>query len=121
MGMISGQRTAELLHHCTGRRSWRDAMLSRSLPGCSSCELLANGHPGWSVPSDARSAAAEVVLRATNIGPMELEPGESIPPTGRRIAVSAAWFFGFDKAGLVIAERDYFDTAELLSQLGLND
>ncbi len=69
--------------------------------------------------SDERSAAIAVVLRATNTGALELGPGESMPATGRRMELPAAWFFEFDADGRVVVERDYFDTAAFMAQLGL--
>ena len=69
--------------------------------------------------SEGSRVAVEVVLRATNTGSIDLGDGEPIQPTGRRIEVPAAWIFEFGPDGLVSAERDYFDTAALMSQLGL--
>lgn len=69
--------------------------------------------------TDERSAVIEVVLRATNTGPIEMGPGELLPATGRRIELPAAWFYEYDADGLVTAERDYFDTATLMAQLGV--
>ena len=71
--------------------------------------------------SGDRVAVVEVVLRATNTGPMEMGPGQFLPATNRRVALPAAWFFEFNEDGLVLTERDYFDTAALMSQLGLEE
>jgi steroid delta-isomerase-like uncharacterized protein len=65
------------------------------------------------------TAAVEVVLRARNTGPLELGPGNSLPATQRRIELPAAWFYAYDENGLIRIERDYFDTALLMAQLGL--
>jgi steroid delta-isomerase-like uncharacterized protein len=70
--------------------------------------------------SSNSSAAVEVVLRATHTGPFEIGPEESIPATNRRVELPAAWFIDFDEGGRVLTERDYFDTAAFMSQLGLN-
>ncbi len=70
--------------------------------------------------SDDRGAAVEVVLRATHTGAIDLGGGQPVPPTGRRIEVPSAWFFEVGPDGLVITERDYFDTATFMSQLGLD-
>ena len=72
-----------------------------------------------SLTSDQARAVAEVVLRATNTGAIDLGDGGKIPATGRRIEVAAVWIFDFDTDGLVLAERDYFDTAALMAQLGI--
>lgn len=71
------------------------------------------------VAGDENSVVAEVVLRATNTGPIDLGEGEPVPATGRRIEVPAVWIFDFGPDGLVTAERDYFDTASMMAQLGL--
>lgn len=72
----------------------------------------------WLTRDDDR-AVAEVTLRATNTGPLDLGGGDALPATGRRIEVAAAWVFEFGPDGLVTAERDYFDTAALMAQLGI--
>ena len=66
-----------------------------------------------------RSVAAEVVLRATNSGPLDLGGEEPVPATGRRIEIPAVWVLDLGVDGLVVEERDYFDTAAFISQLGL--
>ena len=63
-------------------------------------------------------AIAEVVLNATNDGPLDVGAGE-VPPTGRRIEVPMVWSLDLDGDGLVAEERDYFDTARIMQQLGL--
>jgi steroid delta-isomerase-like uncharacterized protein len=73
-----------------------------------------------STTSEHERIAVEVVLRATNSGSLDLGGGEPIPATGRRIEVPAVWVFEFDAAGLIRAERDYFDTSTMLAQLGLD-
>jgi steroid delta-isomerase-like uncharacterized protein len=66
-----------------------------------------------------QSAAAEVVLRATNSGPLDLGGEEPVAATGRRIELPAVWVLDLGPDGLIVAERDYFDTAAFISQLGL--
>jgi predicted ester cyclase len=61
---------------------------------------------------------AEVVLSATNDGPLDLGAGE-VPPTGRRIEIPMAWAFDLNNEGLVVEERDYFDTGQIMEQLGM--
>lgn len=62
---------------------------------------------------------AEVILRATNDGPLDLGEGE-IPPTHRSIEIPMVWVFAVNEDGLVTGERDYFDTALIIRQLGLD-
>lgn len=73
-----------------------------------------------SVVVKGRRVAVEVVLRALNDGPLDLGDGEPLPPTRRRIEVPMAWFFELDDAGRIARERDYFDTAAILRQLGVD-
>ncbi|MDQ3986003.1 MAG: ester cyclase [Actinomycetota bacterium] len=63
---------------------------------------------------------AEVVLSATNDGPLDLGTGQ-VPPTGRRIEVPMAWAIDLNEGGLIVEERDYFDTGQILQQLGLDE
>jgi steroid delta-isomerase-like uncharacterized protein len=72
-----------------------------------------------SVTSDESRIAAEVVLRATHTGAIDLGDGEPVQPTGARIELPAVWIFEFRADGLVGAARDYFDTAAMMSQLGI--
>lgn len=65
------------------------------------------------------SCAAEVVLRATNTGPIDVGADEPIPATGKRIEDYAVWVFDLSSDGLIVEERDYLDTARLMQQLGL--
>jgi SnoaL-like protein len=62
---------------------------------------------------------AEVVLSASNDGPLDLGVGEVLP-TGHRIHVPMVWSLDLNEDELVIEERDYFDTAQVIEQLGLD-
>lgn len=73
-----------------------------------------------SVLETRRGSAAQVVLRAVNDGPLDIGGEEPLPPTGRRIELPSVWWFELDEHGLVTEERDYFDSAGLMSQLGLD-
>lgn len=64
-------------------------------------------------------AAAELILAATNTGPIDLGADEPLPATGRRVEVPMAIFIEAGADGLIAAERDYFDTASVLRQLGV--
>jgi steroid delta-isomerase-like uncharacterized protein len=70
--------------------------------------------------SSGRVVMAEVVLSATNDGPLDLGGGE-VPPTGRRIEIPMAWAFDLNNEGLIVEERDYFDTAHIMEQLGMGE
>ncbi|MDQ3932007.1 MAG: ester cyclase [Actinomycetota bacterium] len=62
---------------------------------------------------------AEVVLSATNDGPLDLGTGEPLPATQQRVEIPMVWVFDLDDEGLIIEERDYFDTGVIMQQLGL--
>jgi ketosteroid isomerase-like protein len=61
----------------------------------------------------------ELTLMATNTGAIDLGANELVPPTGRRIEMPMAIFLETDSDGLIVNERDYFDTSSLMRQLGL--
>jgi predicted ester cyclase len=54
-----------------------------------------------------------------NDGPLDLGNGERLPATGRRVEIPTAWFFELNEQGKIVSERDYFDTAVILRQLGV--
>ncbi|GAA5131018.1 ester cyclase [Pseudonocardia adelaidensis] len=60
----------------------------------------------------------EPVLEGTHTGVLAGADGSEIPPTGRRISVPAA---GVHTArdGRIVSSRFYYDTLELLTQLGV--
>ena len=66
-----------------------------------------------------QSCAAELVIRATNTGPLYLGGEEPLAATGRRIELPSVWVLDLGPDGLIVGERDYFDTATFRSQLGL--
>ena len=72
------------------------------------------------VSADASLMVAEVVMTAVNDGPLDLGEGD-LAPTGRRIEVPMVWAFDLDpESGQILEERDYFDTALVFRQLGLD-
>jgi limonene-1,2-epoxide hydrolase len=48
-------------------------------------------------------------------GTLDLE-GKALAATDRTIEVHEVWVFDLDPNGLIVEERDYFDTAALLAQ-----
>jgi len=72
-----------------------------------------------SVLAGERTCAAELVLRATNTGPVDVGGDEPLPATGKRIEDEMVWVFDLAPDGLIVEERDYLDTAALMAQLGL--
>ena len=63
----------------------------------------------------------EVVLSATNTGPLNVGGAAALPATGRRVDIPSIWVLEVGRDGLITEERDYFDTASLFRQLGLSD
>ncbi len=63
------------------------------------------------------SAFAEVVARGTHTGPLETAGGD-IPATGHAIAIQFCVVVRA-RDGLLVDGREYYDSATLLSQLGL--
>jgi steroid delta-isomerase-like uncharacterized protein len=72
-----------------------------------------------SVLESPRTCAAEVVLRATHTGPLDIGDEQPVPPTHIRIEDHAIWVIELADDGLISEERDYFDTSAALTQLGI--
>jgi predicted ester cyclase len=66
------------------------------------------------------TCAAEVLLRATNTGPIDLGGDHPVAATHKRIEAEMVWVFDVRDDGLIVEERDYLDTAALMRQLGLD-
>ena len=64
--------------------------------------------------------SGEGVLRGTHTGPLATPHGD-IAPTGRKIEVKCAFFLNITPEGLVAEDRSYFDSAVMMSQLGLSE
>lgn len=71
------------------------------------------------VLADGPRRAVQLVMHATNSGPIRLDADTAIPATGRHIALPMAWFLELNGDGLITSERDYFDAAAFMRQLGL--
>lgn len=69
--------------------------------------------------TDQVRCAAEVVLRAVNSGPLDLGGGEPLAATNQAIELAATWWLTVGEDGLIVSERDYFDTGALMTQLGI--
>lgn len=67
------------------------------------------------------TVVVELVLVATNTGPLDLGDGQTLPPTGRRIEVPSVWVLDVSDDGLITEERAYFDSATFFRQLGLQE
>jgi ketosteroid isomerase-like protein len=71
-----------------------------------------------SVLSKSDITAWEWVFTLTNGGPLELPTG-TLAPTNRRVTMNGATFYRFNREGLIAEQRDYFDVAGLMQQLGV--
>lgn len=72
-----------------------------------------------SVLADHDRCAMEVVLRATNTGPLDVGGEDPVPATHRTVEIPAVWWCEVRDDGLIVEERDYLDTAAFMAQLGL--
>jgi steroid delta-isomerase-like uncharacterized protein len=63
--------------------------------------------------------AAEFTVRGTHRGPLEVAPGQVIPPTGKPAEMMVCWIGRLDAKGEVAQDTTYYDSASLLQQLGL--
>ena len=62
--------------------------------------------------------AVEWVWRATNTGPMAMPDGTEIPATQRDVELPGVSILSI-RDGKITSQRDYFDNASVMSQLGL--
>jgi steroid delta-isomerase-like uncharacterized protein len=60
----------------------------------------------------------EVVSQGTFTGPLASPEGD-IPPTGKRVLYKVAFIAKVNADGLIEEDRTYYDTAEVMRQLGL--
>jgi steroid delta-isomerase-like uncharacterized protein len=63
------------------------------------------------------TAVLEITYEGTHSGNLEM-PGGAVPPTGRRASVKAVEVVETEN-GKIKAEREYFDLAGMMAQLGL--
>jgi steroid delta-isomerase-like uncharacterized protein len=70
------------------------------------------------VVSTGDVTAWEWVFTLTNSGPLELPTG-TLPPTNRPVKMNGATFYRFNRDGLIAEQRDYFDIASIMQQLGV--
>jgi predicted ester cyclase len=60
----------------------------------------------------------EGIFGGTHTGPLETPQGD-IPATGRKVKVKFAFILDVTPEGLIAEDRSYFDSASMMSQLGL--
>jgi len=60
----------------------------------------------------------EGISRGTHTGPLPI-PGGEIPPTGKKVEIKFAFIARVNADGLIEEDRTYYDTAEMMKQLGL--
>jgi len=64
------------------------------------------------------TVARQVLLTGTHKGALQT-PNRTVPATNRRVELHVAAFGRFDGSGKLVEDRRYFDTADLVRQLGL--
>jgi len=72
------------------------------------------------IMTSGNKVMAEGATRGTHTGPFPTPEGD-IPPTGRKIEIRFAGVLEVTSDGLVAEDRTYFDSAVMMSQLGLNE
>ena len=65
------------------------------------------------------AVAVEYESAGTNGGPLHLPTGELLPATNKHVDVRAASVGAVDRDGRIKTQREYFDQADILAQLGL--
>jgi steroid delta-isomerase-like uncharacterized protein len=70
------------------------------------------------VIEEGNSAVAEWTWRATNTGPMPMPDGTEIPATQKPVELPGVSVLTV-RDGKIDSQRDYFDNASVMSQLGL--
>lgn len=65
--------------------------------------------------------AAEAKLSGTHSGPLEVSPDTVIPPSGKPMEFSIAWFGRVNEEGLFTEDRTYYDPAIWRAQIGLEE
>jgi hypothetical protein len=70
------------------------------------------------VEENARYATPEAIVLEERLSGRHTGAWEDLPPTGRSFAVPVCTVYVFDAAGLLTAERVYFDRSLLLTKLG---
>lgn len=70
------------------------------------------------VIADESSCCVEALFHGTQTGVLQTPMGE-IQPTGRTVAIPFAHLFTLNSSGTVDRSTLYFDTAEIVAQLGL--
>jgi predicted ester cyclase len=65
-----------------------------------------------------RAAVVEWAATMKNAGPVKLPDGSELPPTGNDVTIEVVTIYDVEN-GLITSERNYWDNAGLLAQLGL--
>jgi len=71
------------------------------------------------VVTEGEDIAIELVIQATNTGPLDVGADAKLPATGRRVELPSVWFLRLGADNRIVEERDYLDTLSLFRQLGL--
>lgn len=77
-----------------------------------------NADVAWRTTSEGK-AAALVRVTATHRGELEVAPGQTVPATGNRVEYDLAILMDVNDDGKIAHERDVFDSASFVKQLGI--
>jgi steroid delta-isomerase-like uncharacterized protein len=88
-----------------------------------SYEVFFRAFPDFNIEETFRMTSedhyfTEGIARGTQTGPFATPQGE-VAPTGRKIELRVAFVAKVTPDGLIAEDRTYFDTAVMMSQLGL--
>jgi len=67
---------------------------------------------------DGRNGAAEFQFSGTHDGPLT-SPAGDIPATNKQMDMRGGGFVKLNESGLIVEERRYYDTGQMMQQLGL--
>jgi steroid delta-isomerase-like uncharacterized protein len=72
----------------------------------------------WSMMTCGKTFIYQLTWRGTHTGPLATPEGD-IAPTGNKIEMQAAFFAKMSPDGLIREDRSYYDSAQMMRQLGL--
>jgi steroid delta-isomerase-like uncharacterized protein len=108
--------TDAVLTDPTGRYEGREAILAYLQAGDTAFSETRNETSRLIEEGD--TVVAECTWRATHSGPLPMPDGREIPATGRMVEFPVVSVLTV-RDGKIVSERDYFDMAAVMSQLGL--
>lgn len=62
--------------------------------------------------------AAELHVSGTHTGPLEVEPGHTLAPTGRKVDLDVCWVGRLAADGRLVEDHTYYDSAAFAALVG---